>query len=266
MKMNKYLLPLIGIAIVAMGCDNSENTSESNSEKQEIVTTEDSVVIQEEIVPTISVEDTVLLLFPGDYSDGSIESYALNNNWEALKSNGDYLAGAFAQIATSVIDSPWEEEGNLQGINISDKSEQPVSIYISGINSLIGVNMLDVSGKMHNKRLLPGESFKIGEYTLTANGDTDGDDDYPQVSNYRLTLSGMKNDQYIEQEIVFQEFFDDAMINFHWIGDLDQDGIPDMLIDTSHKYSYSNPTLFLSSPSGKNSLVKKVAESTRYGC
>ena len=50
------------------------------------------------------------------------------------------------------------------------------------------------------------------------------------------------------------------MTEILWIGDLDADGMPDMIIDMSPKYSYSNPTLFLSSKADEGNLLKLVAE------
>jgi hypothetical protein len=46
------------------------------------------------------------------------------------------------------------------------------------------------------------------------------------------------------------------MIRFIWAGDIDRDGFPDLFLDISPKYSFSNPALFLSSKAGDNELQK----------
>ena len=113
-------------------------------------------------------------------------------------------------------------------------------------------------------QLFPGDSMMLDGYTFKAFGEFNEEENY--ISNYEIIMEGERNGELIAQRIVFIEFFDDAFVHFHWIADLDMDGIPDFLIDLSHKYSYSQPTLFLSSNAGFGELVKDVYEEAVYGC
>ena len=113
-------------------------------------------------------------------------------------------------------------------------------------------------------RLLPGQSMTLGGYTFKAFGLIE--EDGSTISDYEIIMEGERNGQLIEQRIVFIEYFDDTFVEFHWIADLDMDGIPDFLIDLSPKYSYSLPTLFLSSNAGFGELVKDVHEEAVFGC
>lgn len=113
-------------------------------------------------------------------------------------------------------------------------------------------------------QLFPGDSMMLDGYTFKAFGELNEEENY--ISNYEIIMEGERNGELISQRIVFIEFFDDAFVHFHWIADLDMDGIPDFLIDLSHKYSYSQPTLFLSSNAGFGELVKDVYEEAVFGC
>ncbi len=62
------------------------------------------------------------------------------------------------------------------------------------------------------------------------------------------------------------EQFDDSIYVLLWAGDIDRDGIPDLLIDTSNHYNISTIALFLSSKADKGKLYKKVAIFETIGC
>lgn len=51
-----------------------------------------------------------------------------------------------------------------------------------------------------------------------------------------------------------------------WAGDLDNDGELDLLMDLSHHYNLSAPTLLLSSEALEGDLVRPVADLALYGC
>ena len=110
---------------------------------------------------------------------------------------------------------------------------------------------------------MPGESMQLGNCIIKAFGAID---QYGRITDYQLTITGEKNGENIEQIFLEQAGFDDAMIHFIWAGDIDQDGFPDLYMDISHKYSFSNPALFLSSKAGENELLKLVAEDQLFGC
>jgi len=115
-------------------------------------------------------------------------------------------------------------------------------------------------------QLMPGESLQIGNFTFKASGKLVKTEYGETVENYKLIIEGSKDNQPIKQTIADIPFFDDKMVTFYWAGDIDQDGLPDFLVDLSHKYSYSMPSLFLSSKAGNGELVKLVAQLSEFGC
>ena len=105
--------------------------------------------------------------------------------------------------------------------------------------------------------------MQLGDTTIKALGTMD---EYGRLRDYKLLITGIKNSTSVEQIFLEQEYFDDAMIQFIWAGDIDKDGFPDLYLDISYKYSFSNPALFLSSKAGDNELLKLVAEIKLFGC
>lgn len=53
--------------------------------------------------------------------------------------------------------------------------------------------------------------------------------------------------------------FEDTTVKILWVGDLDCDGSPDFIVDTSDKYEYLGAELFLSSAAEEGELVHLVA-------
>jgi hypothetical protein len=59
---------------------------------------------------------------------------------------------------------------------------------------------------------------------------------------------------------------DDATPALLFAGDLDRDGVLDLLLDTTDHYNLSRPTLFLSSQAGTGELLREVARFVAVGC
>lgn len=58
----------------------------------------------------------------------------------------------------------------------------------------------------------------------------------------------------------------DAQLRLLFAGDLDGDGLLDLIIDTSDHYNVSKPTLFMSSPAGDGHMLRAVAHLYSVGC
>ncbi len=58
----------------------------------------------------------------------------------------------------------------------------------------------------------------------------------------------------------------DALPRVLWAGDLDRDGLLDLLLDLTNHYNVSAPTLLLSSMAGKGELVRPAAVFRTTGC
>lgn len=100
-------------------------------------------------------------------------------------------------------------------------------------------------------------TFSLGsqEYTLRAEGFPVSTDGY-LYKNYKLYLSvGDK-----EQLLMSIPSFEHCAVDIQFIGDLDGDGKPDFIFETSRHYEYNESTLYLSSFAKDDELVKCVAQ------
>jgi len=203
--------------------------------------------------PIVQVSDDVRFVF----SEGFVPSDFEMSEWIGIyvDENGMYCKSTQATI--KAVHDMWnDDENNLDATIIEDESKIPSVFLFSGIT--VPENFRVKSFNNIPNRILIGNSTQLGDYTLKADGEVTPENQLPLT--YRLTIMGSKNGKKIEQIIVDHEFLDDAMTAILWIGDLDADDIPDMIIDMSHKYSYSAPALFLSSQADDGDILKLVAE------
>jgi len=215
--------------------------------------------------PEQMMSDVISILSSTSYGAGDVDPNIVNMTWVGLFSNGldNSIKCYTTKLNTKPIHSPMDDEdGEMSGIRIycEGHDKDPI-LLISGIAIPQDVK-IDSYNTLKNS-LMPGESMQLGNCIIKAFGAIG---QYGQIIDYQLTITGEKNGEKIEQIFLEQAGFDDAMIHFIWTGDIDQDGFPDLYMDISNKYSFSNPALFLSSKAGKNELLKLVAEDQLFGC
>ena len=249
-KFNLLLvLPFLFIACTEESGSNKKPIEESISDAELASVVQDSTRQQ----PIVQVSDNVRFVFSGGFVPSDFEM----SDWTGIyvDENGMYCKPTQAKIK-AVRDMWNDDEDNLDATIIDDESEIPSVFLFSGIT--VPENFRVKSFNNIPNRILVGNSTKLGDYILKADGEVTQENQLPLT--YRLTIMGSKNGKEIEQVIVNHEFLDDAMTAILWVGDLDGDGIPDMIIDMSPKYSYSTPSLFLSSQADDGDILKLVGE------
>ena len=229
---------------------------------EEINTFEDGLATK---TPNSSILDSISIILPTSFATQDLDSTIESMTWVGLFSNdNDNSVTCYkTTLKMKPIHSPmFDKEGEMSGIKIYCEgfANDPM-LLVAGIE--IPENMQIDSYKGLKNSLLPGESMQLGDNTIKASGTMD---EYSRVRDYKLLITGTKNGTSIEQIFLEQEYFDDAMIQFIWAGDIDKDGFPDLYMNISYKYSFSNPALFLSSKAGDNELLKLVAEIKLFGC
>lgn len=154
-----------------------------------------------------------------------------------------------------IIDNP----GDTTGWTLSTVPEDPLFI-ISGLNNK---QEKIPSLKPPLRHLYPGQSFSFKMnntwYYIKATGTADDG-----ISNYGLHISS--NQSRIPETLAFTQGFDDEMFDILWIGDLDGDSKPDLLLDISDHYNVSHYALFLSSYAEPGKLIAMVDDLRTVGC
>lgn len=99
-----------------------------------------------------------------------------------------------------------------------------------------------------------GITIKSGQaYIDDSNGKPERWDD---VKDYKLYLTQEGDTK--EQLLISIPEFEGTFVKILWIGDLDQDKVPDLLLDVSPHYEIKKVILFLSSKAEKDEIVKNV--------
>ena len=211
------------------------------------------------------ISDVISILLPTSYSDGDLDPNMFYRTWVGLWQDDldNSMKCYTTKLYTKPIHNPMDDEdGEMSGTQIyCEGHDKDPMLLISGID--IPEDVQIDSYTTFKNRLMPGESMQLGNYTIKALGAID---QHGRITDYQLTIAGEKNGENIEHIFLEQAGFDDAMIDFIWAGDIDQDGVPDLYMDISPKYSYSIPALFLSSKADDKGLLKLVAEFTMSGC
>ena len=215
--------------------------------------------------PNSSISDSISIILPTSYSLGDLDPTIKSKTWVGLFSNdNDNSVRCYkTKLKMKPIHDPmFDEEGEISAVEIycEGYANNPM-LLVAGIKIPEGMQ-IDSYKELKN-RLLPGESMQLGDTTIKALGTMD---EHGRISDYKLLIAGVKNGTGIEQIFLEQDYFDDSMIRFIWAGDIDRDGFPDLFLDISPKYSFSNPALFLSSKAGDNELLKLVAQTILSGC
>lgn len=227
-------------------------------------------------VNTVFPNDTIyparILTSGGVFHEDEIDPNSESYNWKGIfRSDSGYYVTDTKISLSREYDAVLDEEGKKTGWMVSTSIKDSAILLLSGLNFLPNANVPHI--KLLKEQLLPGEQelfiYKDIKYTLYATGskkhETPKSAGY-NISNYKLFLRGTVNGQSYNQLLVSVSNFDDAMTTIVFAGDIDGDGIPDLIIDTTSDYNAEVPTLYLSKPALKGDLLKVMGMHVSVGC
>ena len=227
--MNKLFNPLLILPFLLLACSDEgtstlKTTQENNPETIEADTDQDTITE----APIVAVSDSVRFVFSGAFVPSDFKT----TSWIGIykDSNGMYCKSTQAKVK-AVRDMWNQDEDNLDATIIEDVSKDASVFLFSGITIPENFRINEFNNTLHRVEI--GKTAKIGKYTLKEK------EILPQKVKpltYKLSISGPGKGKNIDQIIVNHEFLDDGMTEILWIGDLDADGMPDMIIDMSPKY------------------------------
>jgi len=164
---------------------------------------------------------------------------------------------SFTRVVDQVLGES-EEDASAVKIQVEDGQQKQGAVIalIEGLDCL----KAGISDKLdwYPPKLDSGESytfmFQNQPYTLSA------------VGMYELFLESEKDGKMVKTLLASTPFFDEGSIGILFVGDIDQDGQIDLILDNSPKYNAFTPTVYLSSVAGENELVKVVGMGLFVGC
>ncbi|MBK9191258.1 MAG: hypothetical protein IPM77_06925 [Crocinitomicaceae bacterium] len=199
---------------------------------------------------------TVSFLQTGTFHDAEFSPDYASKKWTGLffGLHGYFLEPALVNFER-VNDAILDDENDKTGWQVSTSNSEMCAALLSGID----LKSKKIESVTFSKNILmPGDSlsfeFNKTHYTLFASGisyPNSFDTETRIAENYSMFISAVKNNIQITELLFTHESFDENMSFIEFIGDIDDDGFPDLIINTTSHYNTSNPTLFLSSPAEK---------------
>ena len=210
------------------------------------------------------------ILIPRSYRDWEYKNEAdkLNKNWLALlkidkkyflekadykisrgfdECVGDSTKIIEAENTILFLDNPNFKTGLLNSVAITKKKIWPAQKWNFTFNNV--KYQLQAKGQITSK-----EKFS----------NTDGDDAFYEVANYKLYISAANAQETL---LLQQDTFNDTFVELLFIGDFDRDGKPDFVFSANRNYEEERVVVYLSSRAKKGKAAEKVSEiAVQFDC
>ena len=210
------------------------------------------------------------ILTTGTFHEEEVWEGAERENWTGLfkGKSGYYLAPTTIQTEKVVDPVVDEDESEKTGWQVRTSVTDSAILLMETRPSLRERNVYAM--KLASDVLYPGDSLPFlwggKTYELFATGVRKQEMNETIVENYNLYLSTVINDKRKTQLLVAEPHFEDNMIRVLFVGDIDGDKLPDLIIDTSPHYNMQRPTLYLSGAATEHELIKPVGTHRFVGC
>jgi hypothetical protein len=273
LKMKLYhLLILIPFSACNTNAPVEESqTTENDSSEVEIEI--DTVKEEQEELPPLdpSFDYQANILQETYYHSDEVMDNVNDLEWWGLFKSEE----GFCYVDPATMSAERVNDGILDGINeqtgweIKVDNDDYTVLLINNLDFIVArdVKEFEVAEKM----ILPGEELKIEylgrSYRFYAEGELERSTNYGNlIRDYQLFMTISAEGDERTQLMTEVEYFDDSMVQILFIGDIDGDGILDLVLDNSYHYNVTFPTLYLSRPASEDQILKKVGELQSVGC
>lgn len=280
----RLLYHLFILLLILTSCNNNLQTNE-----RAVSTPADTITSQEELSMDTIIDNTIIpdkeKHYPGQllyvighskdamvYHNDEVKKEWQNKKWYALVKTGNRCAIQEANISIQpgydvIVD---DDTSQKTGWEVRTDIVDTAIIHLSGIANIQEGIINDVQ--------LPVEFVKVGDtttfnfegisYKLYASGlnRNNNVDDFMNVVNYKMYLETTIDSKRIAQVIFAASKFDDAFPSIIFIGDIDKDGKPDILLNAVWHYNEFVPALYLSGERQEGQILQLVAIHSSVGC
>ncbi|MEC4113947.1 hypothetical protein [Myroides pelagicus] len=278
-----------------LGCqDKKETVPSSNTSENTVVTinqpvddqlmasTEETTGVEEYIDPdnptiypnTFRFAHHMIML--GEFHAGELTDKIAQKQWIGLvkESSDTYSLVPIRPKTKLVYDVVLDNEGETTATSVSVDGEEVVFM----IEDELVISKDIVTVATIPTIIYPGETIKFNyrgkNYSLHAEGEKEQPYTYENeegiiqtgytITKYNLYLKVQGQDDKIT--LLMLDRLEDATPTIEFAGDLNDDGIIDLLINTTYNYNMYRPTLYLSKVNGDRTDIVPVAAITSLGC
>lgn len=206
--------------------------------------------------------DRVELLLPGDEYDSTDLPSNPGGTWWVLHRQGEHVVlETLPVVVTSVQGCSDELPSQQSGRSVSVPDARDPILLVRGLPDLtvgpVRTVLLDHDGIGEQERV----EAEWGAQRVVVRHLTDLPPD-DQPGHYRVDLA-LGDDHF---QLLSDQWHGDGHWQVRWIGDLNRDGWPDLLIDASYKYSVYTTRLYLSRMRGGRLDMREVAKLQHSAC
>lgn len=246
MRILSYLL-LITILVVAASFKKPEATT-----NLPLSTT--FFIPDTSILPKVDSNYAVKLLIPGEFQKKDLNYDANTYQWFALVGNGKtFSIRKFQPEMTAAKDASGADVFTVKGHD--------------SLNTILMTSGVELLEKEVIEMKLGNKSFKVGDrlelnyngkkFVMTADGDERKDKKTKKnyIENYRLYIAPLKKEDN-KTLLSYHKRVDDVFPKIIFMGDMDNDKKPDLILNNTNSATENHLTLFLTNNSPKGSMYK----------
>ena len=251
MKTRNYFLYIV-ICNILYSCNDNPTHTKTVLEYEDVTTH----------FPFESDVNQLSILRNGSYHGDEISTDIRMKKWmELIKIGNTYALVNSSLRLNRVHDEILDEDYEMSGWEVKTPHENNSVLLIEKYPFLKENEVKHIATNVHiDFGQEQSYSYQDIKYRLFATGDKASD------KNYRLYVEAEKNGEKRITLLVAIPQYDDKQTLIHFIGDIDNDGRLDFIIDCSSHYNAETLTLYLSQPTDAESLCVPVGQITSVGC
>ncbi|MBW7913790.1 MAG: hypothetical protein H3C54_08885 [Taibaiella sp.] len=276
------IFSLIVILIISSSCQDSPKAGNSvsfeNSTPSSKLMTGDSTLLDNYSFPDKEKQFPMQLLYIDNdkescvlYHYDEVSEDWINRSWYALVKNGPQYFIQNAAITIRPGYDPVLDDDTTQktGWEVCTNATDTPLIHFTEYAKIKAGPIGSIKLPIDIIRTGDTISFEFASvmYKLFATGIVDNNSsEYSSTTNYRLFIESTTPSKKTTQLLFAAPNFDDAFPSIMFIGDINRDGLPDILLNAVRHYNEFAPSLFLSNSNSSDPIWELVGLHWSSGC